>query len=185
MSIFVTADLHLGHDREFIYKPRGFSSIQEHDETIIKNWNSVVKEDDIVYVLGDVMLGNNSSGLEKVLRLNGSKILIVGNHDTENRIELYKTSGAFLQVYDAKRIKHGAFHFFLTHYPMLTGSLEASSLAHMEINLYGHRHQRTNFYEDRPYMYHVGMDSHNCFPVAIEIIEKEIQDKVNECKAFL
>ena len=37
--IWITSDLHLQHDKPFIYEARGFSSIQEHDEAIIKNWN--------------------------------------------------------------------------------------------------------------------------------------------------
>ena len=50
--IFVTSDTHFGHDREFVYGPRGFNSISEHDEAIIARWNETVSEDDIVYLLG-------------------------------------------------------------------------------------------------------------------------------------
>ena len=49
--IYVTSDLHFGHDREFIFGPRGFKTIQEHDEAIIQNWNSVVTKSDLVYIL--------------------------------------------------------------------------------------------------------------------------------------
>ena len=37
--IFVTSDLHFGHDRGFLYEPRGFSNIEDHDEAVIANWN--------------------------------------------------------------------------------------------------------------------------------------------------
>ena len=48
-KIWITSDLHLGHNKPFLYEPRGFKNIQEHDETIIKNWNSIIKyNDDIV-----------------------------------------------------------------------------------------------------------------------------------------
>ena len=47
--IFVTSDLHFGHDRGFLYEPRGFDNIEDHDEAVIANWNSVVNEDDDVY----------------------------------------------------------------------------------------------------------------------------------------
>ena len=50
--IFVSSDLHFGHDREFLWGPRGFRSSIEHDEAIIANWNSVVGKEDIVYVFG-------------------------------------------------------------------------------------------------------------------------------------
>ena len=38
--IFVTSDLHFGHDRGFLYEPRGFNSPEEHDKGIIKNLNA-------------------------------------------------------------------------------------------------------------------------------------------------
>ena len=38
-NIWFTSDLHFCHDKEFLYKPRGFNSIEEHDTAIIQNWN--------------------------------------------------------------------------------------------------------------------------------------------------
>ena len=69
-KIFLTSDLHFCHDREFVYKPRGFSSIDEMNSEIINRWNSVVNCDDVVYLLGDVMLGDNSTGLSYLKELN-------------------------------------------------------------------------------------------------------------------
>jgi calcineurin-like phosphoesterase family protein len=63
-KIFITSDLHFGHDRGFLYEPRGFSNIESHDETVIQNWNSVVEPEDEVYILGDLMLNDNSHGIE-------------------------------------------------------------------------------------------------------------------------
>ena len=68
---------------------------------------------------------------------------------------------------------------------MLTGNLEKESLKQMSLNLYGHTHQTTNFYMDMPYMYHVGVDSHNCYPVLIDNIIQEMNDKVKECIDYL
>ena len=48
------------------------------------------------------------------------------------------------------------------------------------INLYGHTHQKENFFNDNPYMYHVGLDAHNMYPVSIEQIIKDIEKKVRE-----
>ena len=45
------------------------------------------------------------------------------------------------------------------------------------INLFGHTHQTTNFYNDNPYMYHVGVDSHDCYPVLLEDILESIKIK--------
>ena len=40
---YFTSDLHIGHDKDFIWKARGFNSIEEHDTQILKNWNSIIK----------------------------------------------------------------------------------------------------------------------------------------------
>ena len=73
--IYFTSDLHFGHDKDFIYKSRGFNSIEDHDNTIIENWNNIVTEDDDIYVLGDLMLGDKEYGLNCLKRLKGKKKL--------------------------------------------------------------------------------------------------------------
>ena len=88
-KIWFTSDLHFGHDKEFLYKPRGFNSITEHDETIISNFNSVVSNDDVLVILGDVMLGDNNYGIKCLNRLNGHKFIIRGNHDTDKKVAKY------------------------------------------------------------------------------------------------
>ena len=74
--IFLVSDTHFGHDRAFLYEPRGFSNIADHDEAVIQNWNSVVQPDDTVYHLGDVMLNDNDHGMDCLRRLNGNIIII-------------------------------------------------------------------------------------------------------------
>ena len=56
----------------------------------------------------------------------------------------------------------------MTHYPCFCGSLHHESLKKTTCNFYGHTHQKTNFYQDIPFMYHVGVDSHNCTPISIK-----------------
>ena len=46
--IYFTSDLHLNHDRDFIYVPRGFNSVHEMNEAIIYNWNNNITEGDTV-----------------------------------------------------------------------------------------------------------------------------------------
>ena len=57
--IYFTSDWHFFHNKFFIYEPRGFSSVEEMNEAIIKNHNKVVKEEDTIYCLGDCMLNDN------------------------------------------------------------------------------------------------------------------------------
>ena len=180
MEIWFSSDTHFGHNQEFLYKPRGFSSVKEMNETIISNWNSVVKPEDITYLLGDIMLGDNEMGLDCVRQLNGQIFLIWGNHCTDNRKNLlfnderirHKVCGGFY----AHCFKYKKTTFYLSHYPTLT-----AYFAQNVINLHGHTHQRTNFLNPtNPFMYHVGVDSHNCTPVHIEEIITDIKQRWNE-----
>jgi calcineurin-like phosphoesterase family protein len=50
------------------------------NEAMIQNWNSVVKPEDTIYCLGDFSFAGRSVELYSS-RLNGSKILVPGNHD--------------------------------------------------------------------------------------------------------
>lgn len=81
--IFFTSDLHLGHANVICHCNRPFASVEEMDETLIRNWNQRVKTNDTVYVLGDLMFRNQKPPEEYLDRLKGRKHLITGNHDRD------------------------------------------------------------------------------------------------------
>ena len=89
-SIFVTSDLHIGHDREFVWQVRGFDSIEQHDRALVDKWNRTVTPEDTVYILGDVMLNDIDHGIYVLKQLNGQLIILQGNHDSGDRIERYQ-----------------------------------------------------------------------------------------------
>lgn len=190
-NIYFTSDLHFCHNRGFLYEPRGFSSIEEHDAIIIENWNKIVKPNDTVYLLGDLMLNDNESGIKKLNQLNGDIFYIRGNHCTDTRCELYKntdmvplcgdfcTSWAIIQ-------KINGYSVYLSHYPTIIGSLEdMSGLKRRLLGLSGHTHSKDKFYQDIPFMYNVALDAHNNTPVSFDEIISDIEAKVNECIAML
>jgi len=182
--IWLTSDTHFGHDKEFIWKVRGFNSCEEMNEALIERWNERVKDEDYVWHLGDIMLGSPEN-LEYFKRLRGHICIILGNHDTDNRISLYNTLPNVIRSSWAERQKWYGYHFYLSHFPTITSNLEKESLKQCTINLYGHTHQTTNFYYEMPFMYHVGVDSHNCAPISIEEIICGMEQKVKECKNLL
>lgn len=183
--IFLTSDPHIGHDREFIWKARGYESVSAMNTTQVQKWNGIIEDDDDVYVLGDVMLGD-AFNIEFIKQLKGRIHIVLGNHDTANREKMYRELPNVVEVAEVGiRLKYKKHHFVLTHYPMLTGNLEKESLKQMTLNLYGHTHQLTNFFNDMPFMYHVGVDSHDGIPVLLDDIIEEMYAKVKECVAFL
>ena len=181
-KIWFTSDLHFCHDREFIYGPRGFINVAEMNAAIIDNFNHMVDDGDDLYILGDLMLKDDALGMKCLNSLPGRKHIIIGNHDTLNRQLQYHDMRGFDEMHHANILKYQGYHFFLCHYPTLTGNLERESLKQVTCNLFGHTHQKTNFYQDIPYMYHVGVDSHDCKPVLLDDIINEMEAKVKECK---
>lgn len=185
-KIFLTSDTHFGHDREFLWGPRGFTSSQEHDEAVIKNWNKTVSAEDTVYHLGDLMLGDNLYGIECVKRLNGHIKLIRGNHDTDARWKLYEKLPNVELVGWADVIKYKKYNFYLSHHPTLTSNLEKAPHLRMHlINLYGHTHQMGKFYQDMPYMFHVGLDSNDNRPILLDDAIELMKEETKRCIEML
>ena len=181
-KIFITSDTHFGHDREFLLGPRGFTSIEEHDQEVIRRWNSVVSPDDVVYHLGDVMLNDNAHGMECLRQLNGQIKIVPGNHDTDSRLKLYAQLENVEVMPMAISLKYKKYNFYLSHHPTLTSNLEKAPYLRMHlINLYGHTHQQGKFFQDMPFMFHVGMDSNNCTPVSLDDAIQMMKDETQKC----
>lgn len=128
-----TADLHLNHAR--LIDPTGtqphrrtFSCIEEHDQTIEDNWNSLVTKHDKVFVHGDVTF--QMGGFDILHRLKGFKVLIKGNHD--DLFPLYKYADVFDDIQGALKY-HG--NLLLSHIP-----IHESQMSRFKANIHGHLH---------------------------------------------
>ena len=164
-DIWLISDTHLGHDKEFIWKARGFQSVEEMNAIIIENWNKIVKPDDIVYHLGDVIMGDLNAGLALLKQLNGHINLAIGNHETSARLEAFNNLSNFTNIQFGYRLKTKKKTFLLAHYPILTGNFDNSKT----YSLHGHTHSSNPFCE-YDMMYNVNCDAHNCAPIAYEDI---------------
>lgn len=140
MSRWFTADTHFGHARicEFEPEARGqFASVEEMNEQIIENFNSVLQPDDELWILGDVALGKLDDSLECISRLNGKKALVAGNHDRcwlgygknqQNPRKLvastqrYKDAGFEEVIIDQTAIFIGDTFSILSHFPYVGDS---------------------------------------------------------------
>lgn len=85
MKIFVTSDTHFNHTNIIKYCNRLFTSVEEMNTCLIKNWNDTVTDDDIVIFCGDFCFARSSEKNETTIHLTsllkGHKIIIKGNHD--------------------------------------------------------------------------------------------------------
>ena len=148
---FVTADTHfldehlLGIDN---FAPRLFLTVDQMDQTIIKNWNERVSENDTVYHLGDIAVyfaKPQTKAYEKVFQilnsLNGHLVLIKGNHDSRGLFKYLAKNNYFFNgkpkfaFHDVGvLLKYDHRQYYLTHYPLMLG------IAPQIINLHGHIH---------------------------------------------
>lgn len=80
-KIYVTSDTHFGHHNIIRYTNRPWSFVEEMNEALIHNWNSVVGKNDHIYHLGDFGMGRIYPLVQILKRLNGKKFLVNGNHD--------------------------------------------------------------------------------------------------------
>ena len=111
---FYIADCHFDHEAILYFDNRPYATIEEHDEALINNWNSVVTNEDTVYILGDFHWGTENDWIEVLEQLNGNKVLIRGNHD----ITPSKSRKYFQDVKDYKEIDDNGRKVVLCHYPM-------------------------------------------------------------------
>lgn len=177
-EIFFTSDTHLGHDKDFIWQARGFSCVEEMNEAIVNNWNKIVKPEDTVYLLGDVILNDIEKGYQYLNALNGYINIILGNHDGKTKIDLFKHIPNVNIMGYAWLLQYHKFNFFLSHYPSITSNYDDKDLKKRTINLHGHVHSRTPWINLRnPFMYDVGMDAHKCTPVHIDEIIFDIRQR--------
>ena len=89
MGVFFTSDTHFGHKNIIRYCNRPFNNVEEMDEYMIRVWNEEVNHDDIIFHLGDFSFYNTSKSKEIYDRLNGHKIIIRGNHDKTDIVNLF------------------------------------------------------------------------------------------------
>lgn len=177
--IYFTADLHFNHDKEFIWKARGYSSVEEMNEDLINKICTTLNEGDELWVLGDLVMGDINNAAAVLSRIPYSVHFLVGNHDTLRRVNLYDSLG-WINHERAIQVTDGNWDFYLSHYPTVTMNYDDVKKHHPLINLHGHTHYQNKFYNDNPYMYNVGVDSQNGYPVSIDKIKADIKEKLNE-----
>lgn len=138
-NIWVIADTHFGHrnilnftdDNGELIRGKVFKTIEEHDEIMVKNWNDLVKPQDHVYHLGDVVINKNH--LEICRRLNGHKRLVRGNHDIAKTKQFIDVG--FEEIYGVRVWpKH---NMIFSHIPLHRDSLTSRGW----LNVHGHTHQ--------------------------------------------
>ena len=155
--IFFSADWHIDHSNIIEYCHRPFKNIQKQANALIRNYNELVSETDICYFIGDFMMDKNEDRLKAYLdRMNGTKILILGNHDKMNPFA-YVDAG-FRHVHTALDVEE----FVLAHDP------SASIVVRPKTLLCGHVH---DLFKQQKNIINVGIDVWDYRPASIDEIK--------------
>lgn len=134
MKIYIISDTHFNHANIIKYCNRPFVNVEEMNDTIISNWNNIVRKDDIVYHLGDFLLGSKFDLKNIVDKLNGTIYLIRGNHD---RLTAKSYEDCGIIVLKNASIILDDYKVLLSHRP-----LPDSMIKDKYINMHGHIHER-------------------------------------------
>ena len=163
---YFTADTHFGHQNVIRFCDRPWQTAEEMDEAMIERWNDRVRNNDTIYIVGDMFF--RSKDADGILsRLKGKKRLIVGNHDGSwmKKVDLsrhFESVDHYLEISDGQ---HG---LTLCHYPLLTWNHSKRSFM-----IYGHIHSDTtvDFWPlilTRDHMLNAGADINGYMPVTFE-----------------
>lgn len=136
------------------------------DETLIQNWNSIIRPGDTVYHLGDFSF---TDPLYYRKRLNGNILLIKGNHDKLSNTKYLKIFGG---VFDIHMVKIVTPHIVLCHYPFAEWNGSCKGTWHLWGHSHGNRPEPNNLSFD------IGVDCWNYFPVSYDQVKEKMEKKI-------
>ena len=164
-NTFFIADPHFGHENIIKYEKRPFLNVEEMDRFLIEKWNSIVKNNDEVFVLGDFSFYTKAKTKQICNELKGRKYLIKGNHD-KNSDEFYTDCGfEFVSKYP---IIYKQF-WMLSHEPLYLN--ENMPYA----NIFGHVHANKAFKDYSAQSYCVSVERIGYEPIPFKLIKEAVE----------
>ena len=201
--IYFRSDDHLMHrnicldqgDKSYTQRHKVWGdSTEDMTYGLIENHNSVVEDEDMVYFLGDVVMGKVAESLPLLSLMKGRKRLILGNHDRPHPCNK-KTGNWFAKYYEyfewigiQDRIEIAGRKVALCHFPYKGDSHDKDRFGDYrpehtsDVLLHGHVHSEKWDFGER--MIHIGVDSNwlefgvkRYHPIPITAIEAAIKLK--------
>lgn len=171
--MFFTSDLHFWQRNILSYCDRPFDSVEEMNEGLIDNWNSIVGHDDVVYMLGDIFFCGVQKAQEIMSRLKGRKRLVRGNHDWQMIKLSHGPKFGFESISDTDFVEVAGHLLMMNHFPYAGDHIGRDRYPHLRPHdnggwlLHGHVHEHWRVKEKQ---INVGVDVWGCHPVHIDDI---------------
>lgn len=182
---FFTSDTHFFHSRSIELCNRPFANVEEMNETLIANWNSIVKQNDVVFHLGDFCFGSISLWEKILSRLNGKIHLILGNHDIDHIHKLY---AYFESVQIQTMINIEGNKILLNHYPFMCYNGCKRKVWQLHGDIHTQSDGTTNKVSQQqisvmyPTQYDVGVDYNQFRPISYEEVKQKILFQIENNK---
>lgn len=169
-KVWFTSDTHFGSERTLTLSKRPFASVKEMDREMIKNWNEIVNEDDVVYHLGDF------GDYERVKDLNGNIILLFGNYERQDNVSKdyiiklgfsdVETGFNITKIFNyikSKIYSEDKLYLNMSHEPSNINNYFCKN----EFNIFGHIHKLQMV---KRLGLNVGVDCHNFKPIDLDTV---------------
>lgn len=196
-QVWFVSDLHFGHESIIDFDNRPWRTIKEHDQGLIDRWNEVVGKNDIVYVLGDVFMGEYAVKLNRIvdvlLKLNGKIAIIGGNHDLalkrlarlengnvpklrekiKHKVFLLEPKDRHMMIYP-----HPRYYIELCHYPRRAKDTRPQTMKPV-LRFHGHTHSEEAYvnYMGTHHL-NVAVVAHDFRPVKFETLIETYRKRV-------
>ena len=171
MKTWITSDTHWGHQNIMKFCPvsraRFRNDVAYMNEQMVKEWNELIEPEDLVYILGDVAFLPAPKATEYMRRLNGTKILVEGNHD-KKLLKDFQFRAEFGEVHPYLDINYNGTKVVMFHYPIA----EWDQMHRGSVHLHGHLHGSTS-----------GMEKFRCRDMGIDatgVIAITMEDAIKD-----
>jgi calcineurin-like phosphoesterase family protein len=184
---WVTSDHHFGHGEHgspgiLGFRDHNYQSIKEHDDDLIRRWNSVVKPGDTVWYVGDMFFYYPLQvALSIRRRLNGDIHFLKGNHDGIAH-KCWKKYGeemfsSFRRGWVLQPLVTNRRTVYLNHYRDLSEEMHGNGHEHLfpetDWLLHGHTHSKSELscvLGPNKRKFHVGIDAHDLTPIRLDYV---------------
>ena len=168
MRTYLISDLHFGHKNIIDYESRPFEDLDHQDKCLIDNWNAVIGKHDMVFVLGDFSFYGKEKTKQIVSKLNGHKLLVMGNHDKGRTVSWWRDAGFDEVSYYPIMIND---FIILSHEPVYLNPKMPY------VNIHGHIHSNSIQSNGTNQYFNVCIDANAYYPTDLESIKKKIKIK--------
>lgn len=159
-NIYFISDHHFNHKNIIRFSDRPFVDLHSMETFLIDQHNDIVKDDDIVIFVGDFGFCGNTVGKELLSRMNGYKIIVLGNHDVyHGKIKNF----GYDELYVLKELVYNNQKLVITHFPFL-------GVEDTHLNIHGHVHKGGHYDTEYTNHFNVNCEFINYSPIHIDKI---------------